>query len=140
MLLLAGGVGTTGGGLSTGDISKDDFNYQIKSAQPWVKVTPSSGRVDKQVRAGVSIDVAQAEMDAITARLRALHPQIYPPRGGLTFDIVPLQEQVVGDVRHSIVVLGGAVALVLAIACANVNPLRATLATIARLLPSLEQP
>jgi predicted permease len=76
-----------------------------------------------KLRPGVAIAQAQAEMDAITARLRREHPQIYPPNGGLTFDIVPLQEQVVGDVRRSIMVLTGAVALVLLIACANVASL-----------------
>ena len=39
----------------------------------------------------------------ITARLRREHPDFYPPNGGLTFGIVPLQEQVVGDVRRSLV-------------------------------------
>ena len=36
----------------------------------------------------------------MTARLRREHPDIYPANGGLTFSIVPLQEQVVGDVRR----------------------------------------
>ena len=59
-------------------------------------------------------------MDALTARLRREHPNIYPPNGGLTFSIVPLQEQVVGDVRRSLLVLTASVAFVLLIACANV--------------------
>ena len=63
---------------------------------------------------------AQAEMDAITARLRREHPDFYPPNGGLTFRIVPLQEQVVGDVRRALLVLVAAVGFVLLIACANV--------------------
>ena len=33
------------------------------------------------------------------------HPDVYPPNGGLTFSIVPLQEQVVGGVRRSLIVL-----------------------------------
>jgi predicted permease len=73
-----------------------------------------------KLKPGVAVDRAQAEMDTITARLRAEHPQIYPPHGGLTFDIVPLQEQVVGNVRRSLLVLAGAVMCVLLIACANV--------------------
>ena len=44
-------------------------------------------------------------MDGITARLRRDHPDFYPPNGGLTFSIVPLQEQVVGDVRRSLLML-----------------------------------
>ena len=52
-----------------------------------------------KLKPGVSREQAQVEMDALTARLRSEHPGIYPPHGGLTFDIVPLHEQVVGDVR-----------------------------------------
>jgi predicted permease len=73
-----------------------------------------------KLKPGVSIAVAQAEMDAITARLRSEHPDVYPAAGGLTFSIVPLHEQVVGNVRPQLVVLTAAVALVLLIACANV--------------------
>jgi predicted permease len=73
-----------------------------------------------KLKPGVEVARAQAEMDAITARLRREHPDVYPANGGLTFSIVPLQEQVVGDVRRSIVLLSGAVAFVLLIACANV--------------------
>jgi len=73
-----------------------------------------------KLKPGVSTAQAQAEMDTITARLRHDYPQIYPPNGGLTFGIVPLLEQVVGDVRPSLFVLLGAVGFVLVIACANV--------------------
>jgi len=73
-----------------------------------------------RLKPGVTIDAAQREMDAITARLRRDHPDFYPPNGGLTFSIVPLQEYVVGGVRHALLILVGAVAFVLLIACANV--------------------
>ena len=73
-----------------------------------------------KLRPGVSIAQAQAEMDTITARLRHDYPQTYPPNGGLTFGILPLLEQVVGDARPTLFVLLGAVGFVLVIACANV--------------------
>ena len=73
-----------------------------------------------KLRPGVSVETAQREMDGITARLRAEHPDFYPPNGGLTFSIVPLQEYVVGGVRTALLVLAGAVGCVLLIACANV--------------------
>jgi len=73
-----------------------------------------------KLRPGVSIAQAQAEMDTITARLRHDYPQTYPPNGGLTFGVVPLLEQVVGDARPTLFVLLGAVGFVLVIACANV--------------------
>jgi predicted permease len=73
-----------------------------------------------KLKPDVTVAGAQAEMDALTARLRQEHPNIYLPNGGLTFDVVPLQEQVVGDVRQSLLVLMASVAFVLLIACANV--------------------
>ncbi len=73
-----------------------------------------------KLKPSVSVQTAQAEMDGITARLRRDFPADYPPNGGLTFSIVPLQEQVVGEVRRSVIILMAAVGLVLLIACANV--------------------
>jgi predicted permease len=72
------------------------------------------------LKPGLTVAQAQAEMDAITARLRRDYPDVYPPNGGLTFGIVPLLEQVVGGVRGTLLVLLGSVGFVLLIACANV--------------------
>src|SRR5207237_5384222 len=69
---------------------------------------------------GVTVARAQAEMDALTARLRRDFPNDYPPNGGLTFSIVPLVDQVVGNVRRAVLILLGSVGFVLLIACANV--------------------
>ncbi|HMD07424.1 MAG TPA: ABC transporter permease, partial [Candidatus Acidoferrum sp.] len=73
-----------------------------------------------KLKPGVSLPQAQTEMDTLTARLRRDYPESYPPNGGLTFGIVPLLEQVVGDVRSALLVLLSAVGFVLLIACANV--------------------
>ena len=72
------------------------------------------------LKPGVGVEAAQAEMDALTATLRRDYPDVYPPNGGLTFSIVPIQEQVAGKVTRPLVILVGAVAFVLLIACANV--------------------
>ncbi|HEX5214725.1 MAG TPA: ABC transporter permease [Vicinamibacterales bacterium] len=73
-----------------------------------------------KLKPGVSAAQAQTEMDAITARLRRDFPDVYPPNGGLTFSIVPLLDQVVGNVRKPLLILLGSVGCVLLIACANV--------------------
>ena len=77
-----------------------------------------------KLKPGVSAQQAQAEMDTITARLRHDYPELYPPNGGLTFAIVPLLEQVVGNVRRTLYLLLGAVGSVLLIACVNLANLQ----------------
>ncbi len=69
---------------------------------------------------GVSVTQAQADMNVLAARMKRDYPANYPPNGGLTVSVVPLINQVVGDVRLALYVLLGAVGLVLLIACGNV--------------------
>jgi predicted permease len=73
-----------------------------------------------KLKPGVAPAAAQTRMDALTARLRQDHPEFYPPNGGLTFSVVPLRDQVVGDARRPVLILLAAGAFVLLVACANV--------------------
>jgi predicted permease len=73
-----------------------------------------------RLKPGVTIGQAQAEMDVIAGRMKQQYPANYPPDGGLTISVVPLLEQVVGDISLALKVLFGAVGFVLLIACANV--------------------
>jgi predicted permease len=73
-----------------------------------------------KLKPGVTARQAQAEMDIIAERMKQQYPDNYPPHGGLTFSVVPLLEQVVGDIRLILYVLFGAVGFVLMVACANV--------------------
>jgi putative ABC transport system permease protein len=69
------------------------------------------------LKQGETLGHARAEMEAITARLR----QQYPEFNGKRFDRVEtLQENLVGETGRALLLLLGAVALVLLIACANV--------------------
>jgi putative ABC transport system permease protein len=76
-----------------------------------------------RLKAGVDLAEAQAEMDAISARLARQFPKTDAGWGAL---IVPLQDDIVGDSRTMLVMLLGAVGLVLLIACANVGNLLIT--------------
>lgn len=59
---------------------------------------------------------AQADLDAISLRLAEAYPAENTDWGAL---VVPMQDDIVGDARTPLLVLLGAVALVLLIACAN---------------------
>lgn len=67
---------------------------------------------------GVTLEEADAELDAIAARLAEAHPD--SSLGGTATTVRPLGRSIVGPVRSALLLLGGAVVLVLLIACANV--------------------
>jgi predicted permease len=78
-----------------------------------------------RLKPGVSVDQAQADISLIASRIREKDKRDRT----FTISVVPLLEQVVGNVRRAVLVLLGSVALVLLIACANVANLLLTRAS-----------
>ena len=83
--------------------------------------TPSRGavvlRAVARLPAGVSLERAQAAADVLGARLEQQYPQFNEKT---RFNLTPLQDRVVGDIKPGLLALLGAVAFVLLIACANI--------------------
>jgi putative ABC transport system permease protein len=90
---------------------------------PWAKTLPDDRNwhpgifVIGRLKDGISREQARTEMVGITKRLEEQYP-IY--NTGISADVVGLQEQLVQNVRPGLLLLLGAVAAVLLIACVNV--------------------
>ena len=105
------------------------FNLFLDNADYWAvsgitrqRLESSGGRVNVvgRLAPGVSIAQAQAEMDAIAVQLSKDDPA---HNNGSGIRVQPLQEPFVGSFREPLLLLQGAVAFVLLIACANVAAL-----------------
>ncbi len=68
-----------------------------------------------RLRADVSLGAARAEMATLGARLEAEHPDEH-----VTARLTPLRDAIVGNTRDPLLILLGAVAVILLIACVNV--------------------
>jgi putative ABC transport system permease protein len=97
-----------------------------KPADLWVPyVLPANARVPRgrylstiaRLKPGVSIDAARAQMNALAASLTEELPEFDT---GWAIKVVPLHDELSGELRPALLVLSGAVAFVLLIACANV--------------------
>jgi predicted permease len=103
------------------------FQFPSREDELWVPIAftsqeaASRGRhylqVIARMKPGVTLQQARAEMNTIAARLQQQYPDQNTDLGAA---VVPLHEQVAGDIKPALLVLLGAVGFVLLVACANV--------------------
>jgi predicted permease len=84
---------------------------------PYKSRTAHNYRVIARLRDGVSFGQAKAETATIGRALKAEYGLL---TDAVSFDLTPLRERFVRDIRRTLFVLSGAVAFLLAIACSNV--------------------
>jgi putative ABC transport system permease protein len=107
------------------------FRFPNEELALWLPLNPNAQGMQTRLNHFLSVyarfkpDVtfpqAQAEMERIGTQLRQEYPQ---ENDNHTAFVVPLREQLVGDLRRPLLILFAAVGLVLLIACANVANLQ----------------
>ncbi len=74
-----------------------------------------------RLKPGVTVSQAQAELDTVIASWYPLFPDNYEPATKFGAALYPIHNLVVGPMRGALMILVGAVAVVLLIACANLT-------------------
>jgi putative ABC transport system permease protein len=122
-----------GAGYNVVGVLPASFQFAPAPADLWLPYQPTETQLTARfmhgtnligrLKSGVSVEQAQAEMSAIASRIERDHNQSH---AGTGVKIVPLREQLVGNVKPILLVLFGAVGFVLLIACANIASLLLT--------------
>ena len=109
------------------------FQFAMRPADLFLPYQPTQNQLTRRymhgtnliarLKPGVTVSQAQAELSLITARIDEQHKESH---AGVLLKLIPLQEQVVGQVKPILMILLAAVGFVLLIACANVANLLLT--------------
>ena len=113
--------------LTVGAVMPQTFTFPSRAADLWLGTTMTPTGKDRnsahylhvigRLQPGLTREQAQADLDAIAARLREQYPQTNRDIGVW---VNPLREQQVGDIRPALLILFAAAAFVLLIACVNI--------------------
>jgi putative ABC transport system permease protein len=134
----AGDASIVGRSIELGGVSRQvigvmpaEFRFPSTKTQVWIPLhidprntqsfwagdyMPGIGRL----RPGSTIEQARTEIRMFQSHVGALFPWPMPATWNANASVVPLRDSMVGDVRPRLLILLGAVALILMIACSNV--------------------
>ncbi len=110
-------------------ITPPGFGFPSDKVDAWVPaaIDPASTitgvhylNVIAHLRPGATLDQAKTELKVAVDRIKQRFPEYYKGAEGFTARIVPLRDEIVGDIRPALLVLFGSVGFILLIACANV--------------------
>jgi predicted permease len=111
----------------------ESFQFALRPNDLWVPYQPTENQRTRRfmhgtnligrLKPGVDATQAQAELNVIAGRIEKEYNDSH---AGTTMRLVPLQEEIVGNVKPILLVLLAAVGFVLLIACANVASLLLT--------------
>jgi putative ABC transport system permease protein len=138
--LFGGDKGILGQSLTVGGASYTvvgvlpaSFQFSFRPNDLWLPYQPSQSQLTRRfmhgtnliarLKPGVTVEQAQSELGIIAARIEKENNESH---AGTGLSIVPLQQEVVGQVKPILLILLGAVGFVLLIACANVASLLLT--------------
>jgi putative ABC transport system permease protein len=97
-----------------------DGFFDPPPAPPPMRGTRQQYETIARLQPGLSPEAAQGRLGALIASLKKQYPADYPPQAEWTFQLNPLADTLVGNVRQSLILLFGAVGLVLLISSVNV--------------------
>ena len=133
--ILSRGITLQGETYTVTGVMPPGFSFLDKAVDVWVPVGFSAqartprGRwlaTVAKLRPGVSSEDAQRDMTRVAEEMTRRFPEF---NTGWTARVVPLREQMTGEIKPALLILLGAVAFVLLIACANVANLLLARAT-----------
>jgi predicted permease len=111
----------------------ESFQFALRANDLWLPYQPTENQRTRRfmhgtnligrLKPGVDATQAQSELNLIASRIEKEYNDSH---AGTTMRLVPLQEEVIGNVRPILLVLLAAVGFVLLIACANVASLLLT--------------